>query len=93
MNDPAVFLLGWVILTSLAGFILMGVDKYRARRDMWRIPEKTLLTCALLGGTPGVILGMNHFRHKTKHWYFRYGLPVLLVAQLALLGWLGVQVK
>ena len=90
MNDPAVILLGWVALISLIGFILMGVDKYRARRDMWRIPEKTLLTCALLGGTPGVILGMNRFRHKTKHWYFRYGLPALLIVQLALLGWLGV---
>ena len=93
MNDPAVILLGWVALISFIGFILMGVDKYRARRDMWRIPEKTLLTCALLGGTPGVILGMNHFRHKTKHWYFRYGLPTLLIIQLALLGWLGVQMN
>lgn len=92
MNDPAVILLGWVVLMSAAGFVLMGVDKYRARRDMWRIPEKTLLTCALLGGTPGVILGMNRFRHKTKHWYFRYGLPALLIVQLALLGWLSVRV-
>ena len=65
MNDPAVILLGWVALMSVAGFVLMGVDKYRARRDMWRIPEKTLFTCALLGGTPGVILGMNRFRHSS----------------------------
>ncbi len=93
MNDPAVILLGWVALMSVAGFVLMGVDKYRARRDMWRIPEKTLLACALLGGTPGVILGMNRFRHKTKHWYFRYGLPALLTLQLALLGWLGVRMN
>lgn len=93
MNDPAMVLLSWVAVMSLAGFVLMGVDKYRARRDMWRIPEKTLLTCALLGGTPGVILGMNRFRHKTKHWYFRYGLPALMIVQLALLGWLGLRVK
>ena len=93
MNDPAVILLGWVALMSVAGFVLMGVDKYRARRDMWRIPEKTLFTCALLGGTPGVILGMNRFRHKTKHWYFRYGLPALLTLQLALLGWTGVRMS
>lgn len=92
MIDSAPFLLGWVLLMSVAGFALMGVDKYRARREQWRIPEKTLLTCALLGGTPGVILGMNRFRHKTRHWYFRYGLPLLLLLQLGIVGWLGVQI-
>ena len=86
MNDPAVILLGWVALMSLIGFIFMGVDKYRARRDMWRIPEKTLfLVTALFGGLGGT-LGMNVFRHKTKHWYFKYGFPALLVIQLAVLA-------
>ncbi len=93
MADPTLVLLGWVALMSGVGFVLMGVDKYRARRDLWRIPEKTLFTCALLGGTPGVILGMNRFRHKTRHRYFRYGLPALLIVQLALAGWLGVQIN
>ena len=78
----------YLLLINVVGFVLMGIDKRRARRDQWRISEKTLFLPPLLGGTVGAILGMRVFHHKTRHWYFRYGLPALLVLQLALAGWL-----
>ena len=81
-------LISWVLALSLASFVLMGWDKRQARRDGWRVPERTLFLTALLGGSPGAVLGMFFFRHKTKHWYFRYGLPAILLAQAALLTWL-----
>ncbi|MCI8538127.1 MAG: DUF1294 domain-containing protein [Oscillospiraceae bacterium] len=81
-------LISWVLALSLASFVLMGWDKRQARRDGWRVPERTLFLTALLGGSPGAVLGMFFFRHKTKHWYFRYGLPAILLAQAALLAWL-----
>ncbi len=78
----------YLLLINGIGFVLMGVDKRRAKRDQWRISEKTLFLPPLLGGTVGAILGMRVFHHKTKHWYFRYGLPALLVLQVVLAGWL-----
>lgn len=77
----------YLLLINGVGFLLMGIDKRRAKRGTWRISEKSLFLPPLLGGTVGAILGMRVFHHKTKHWYFRYGLPALLVLQLALAGW------
>ncbi len=74
----------YLIGINLAGFIIMGVDKKRAIRGAWRISEASLFFTALLGGSLGCILGMQHFRHKTKHWYFKYGMPAILVAQVLL---------
>ena len=78
----------WLIAWSVAAFAAMGADKSRARRGEWRIPEAALFLLALLGGALGAVLGMHVFRHKTKHWYFRWGLPLILLAQLALVLWL-----
>ena len=78
----------WLAAVNLAGFILMGVDKSRAKRDAWRIPEKTLFLTAILGGSVGAIAGMFFFHHMTRHWYFRFGLPAILVVQLVAVGWL-----
>ena len=69
---------------NLLDFVLMGVDKAKARRGAWRIPESTLLLFAILGGSVGGILGMLLFRHKTRHAAFALGLPLILLAQLAL---------
>ena len=80
----------WLLIINLIAFALMGVDKRRARREgAWRIPERRLFLSALLGGSVGAIAGMHVFRHKTKHWYFRYGLPALLALQavLVLIAW------
>lgn len=82
-------LAGYLLLINLTGFLLMGLDKRRARRGQWRISEKALFLPAVLGGSLGAIAGMRTFRHKTKHWYFRYGLPALLAVQLALAAFLG----
>ncbi len=70
-------------------FILMGVDKLKAKRGLWRIPEKTLFLTAVLGGSIGGILGMRVFRHKTRHNSFKFGFPAILIAQLALVGWIA----
>ncbi|WP_242623758.1 DUF1294 domain-containing protein [Intestinimonas massiliensis (ex Afouda et al. 2020)] len=78
----------WILLLSMADYVLMGVDKWKARRGTWRVPEKTFFLVAILGGTPGAILGMWTFHHKTRHWYFKWGLPAILVAQVALGIWL-----
>ena len=75
-----------LIVMNLLAFALMGIDKMKAKRGAWRIPEKTLfLVTALFGGLGGT-LGMSFFRHKTKHWYFKLGFPALLVVQIALLA-------
>ena len=79
----------YLLAVNLAAFVLYGADKRRAKQDAWRIPEKTLFLLPLLGGSVGGILGMRMFHHKTKHWYFRYGLPALLIGQLALAALLG----
>ena len=74
----------YLILLNLLGFILMGVDKRRAIRHAWRIPEAHLFGCAILGGSRGSILGMYTFRHKTKHWYFVFGMPAILLIKIIL---------
>ena len=74
-------------LMSLAAFAAFGLDKYRAKTGKWRIPERTLFLLALLGGGIGAFLGMRVFRHKTRHWQFVFGIPVIMVIQAVLLGW------
>lgn len=74
----------YLSVMNLAGYISMGMDKKRAIRGAWRIPEATLFFIALLGGSLGSILGMKHFRHKTKHWYFRLGMPAIFIIQILL---------
>lgn len=78
-------LIVYLLVINLIGYALMGVDKKRAVRGAWRISEASLFTVALLGGALGCTLGMNHFRHKTRHWYFKYGMPAILVVQAGLL--------
>lgn len=80
MNTAVIYL----ILMNLIGFGLMGVDKQRARRRDWRIPEKVLFGAALLGGSVGACAGMYLFHHKTRHWYFVVGMPLILAVQAAL---------
>lgn len=62
----------------------MGIDKHKAKKHAFRIPEATLFTVALIGGSIGSIVGMYFFRHKTRHWYFVYGMPAILILQIAL---------
>lgn len=82
MEDIWLILLIYLAAVNLFGLIIMGVDKSRAKRRKWRIPEATLFLVAIIGGSVGSILGMYLFRHKTKHWYFVVGMPVILVLQI-----------
>ena len=78
----------YVITINLIAFFLMGLDKWKARKRAWRIPEVTLFLFAIFGGSIGSILGMFLFHHKTRHWYFRYGLPAIMILQVGLVVWL-----
>ena len=82
----------WILLYLLtinaAGFLSMLVDKQKARKNRWRIPEATLLTIALLGGSIGSLVGMYLVRHKTKHFKFTLGIPLILIGQILLALWM-----
>lgn len=73
---------GYVIIINLIGFFAMGIDKRKARKNKWRIKEATLFLLAMIGGSIGSWLGMYAFHHKTKHWYFVVGMPVILALQV-----------
>ena len=82
------YMLYYLAAINLAAFFLMWLDKRRARRKgARRVRERTLFLSVLLGGSVGAIAGMRLFRHKTKHWYFVWGMPAILILQLVL-AWL-----
>jgi uncharacterized membrane protein YsdA (DUF1294 family) len=80
---PAVSI--YIILIDLIAFVVFGIDKRKARKGQWRVPESTLFILALIGGSIGALLGMLAFRHKTKHRKFTIGIPLILALQIALL--------
>ena len=84
--DVITLLLEYLIATNLIGFALMGIDKYKAKIRAFRIPEATLFIVAIIGGSIGSIIGMYAFRHKTRHWYFVYGMPAILILQILLIA-------
>ncbi len=81
----------YFMIINLLSLFLMAEDKRRARRHLWRIPERTLFAAALVGGSVGALLGMYLFHHKTRHWYFVIGMPLILAAQLAAGWWLRAE--
>lgn len=85
------YFLIYLLIINFIGFLAMFLDKQKAKKDKWRIPEKTLFLLAVLGGSLGTTLGMNVFRHKTKHWYFVLGMPLILILQL--LAYIFLKVK
>ncbi len=78
------YFLLYLLLINAVGFVLMLIDKWKAKHNRWRIPEATLMTVAALGGSVGSLLGMYTVRHKTKHIKFTVGIPLILIAQTAL---------
>lgn len=76
------FVLCYLLIINALGLFLMHIDKQKAIKSQWRIPEKILIGAAVLGGSMGCIAGMRLFRHKTKHSVFRIGLPVILSLQI-----------
>ena len=79
-----------IFLTSInvATFITYGIDKMKAKRSKWRIREASLLLLAVLGGSIGALLGMKVWHHKTMHKKFKYGVPAILIVQMAIIGYL-----
>ena len=78
----------YFIVMNLIGLFVMAADKNRARRHAWRIPEKVLFLVSVFGGSLGTWAGMYLFHHKTKHWYFVIGMPLILVVQICIAGYL-----
>lgn len=74
----------YLTVINLIGFAVMGIDKKKAVKRLWRIPESTLFIIAIIGGSIGSIIGMRVFHHKTRHWYFVLGMPFILIVQLSL---------
>ena len=81
-------ILAALLLVNIVAFAAYGIDKRKAQKGKWRIPESTLLLLAFFGGAPGALMGMRAFRHKTKHRKFKILVPLFLVLQIALAGWL-----
>ena len=82
MKQTIVYIL---IGINVLAFLVYGIDKWKAKQDSWRISEATLLLLAVIGGSIGALLGMQVWRHKTMHKKFKYGLPLILLAQIALI--------
>lgn len=79
---------GYILVFNAITFIMVGYDKKRAIKEKWRVPEKKFFIFALLGGALGVYIGMNHFRHKTLHKHFSYGMPLIILLNIVLLYFL-----
>ena len=92
LTRPAFWLAAYLVLMNLVTFWVYGADKRRARRGRWRVPERTLFLLPLLGGSIGALAGMRVFHHKTRHWYFRWGIPAIFLLQLAACGAVPEQV-
>lgn len=82
-------LLYYLIAINVVTFLFYGIDKWKAKQGSWRISEATLLILAVIGGSIGALLGMKVWRHKTMHKKFKYGLPLILIIQIILIGYLS----
>ena len=78
----------YLLAINVIAFIMYGIDKYKAMKAKWRIPEATLLLLAVLGGSIGAWMGMKVWHHKTMHKKFKYGIPAILLIQIALMAYL-----
>ena len=81
-------ILGYLLAVNITSFLLYGIDKYKAKKGRWRISEATLLLMAVIGGSIGAWGGMRIWHHKTMHKKFKYGIPVIIIMQIALLAYL-----
>lgn len=82
----------FLVAITLFTFIVYGIDKRKAKKGRWRIPESTLLLLAVIGGSIGAYLGMKVWHHKTRHKKFKYGIPAIIVLQVCVLGLWGFKV-
>ena len=77
-------ILGYLLAVNITSILLYGIDKYKAKKGRWRISEATLLLIAVIGGSIGAWTGMRLWHHKTKHKKFKYGIPIIIILQVAL---------
>ena len=82
----------YLLAINAVAFIVYGIDKYKAKKAKWRIPEATLLLLAVLGGSIGAWMGMKVWHHKTMHKKFKYGIPAILLMQIALMAYLHMKI-
>jgi uncharacterized membrane protein YsdA (DUF1294 family) len=85
MKDLQFIIVFYLVAINVVTFFVYGIDKLKAKRSKWRIPEATLLCLAVIGGSIGAWLGMKAWHHKTQHKKFKYGIPLILIIQVALL--------
>ena len=85
-------ILGYLLAINIATFLLYGIDKYKARKGRWRISEATLLMMAVIGGSIGAWSGMRLWHHKTMHKKFKYGIPVIIILQVAIAVYLQTNI-
>ena len=81
-------ILGYLLAVNITSFLLYGIDKFKAKKNLWRISEATLLTMAAIGGSIGAWVGMRIWHHKTMHKKFKYGIPIIIILQVALVVYL-----
>ena len=86
-NIMKYFIIIYIALINIIAFCMMGIDKHKAKKKKYRIPEKSLFLSAILGGSIGAILGMRYFHHKTLHKQFKYGMPGILIIQIAIVAY------
>lgn len=82
--SPMGLLIAYLLVINVVTFFVYGADKRKAKKDKWRVPERTLFLLAIIGGSIGALAGMYVFHHKTKHWYFKFGIPAILLLQIVL---------
>ena len=90
MNTFHSYLAYYLLAINAVAFIVYGIDKYKAKKAKWRISESTLLLLAVLGGSVGAWMGMKVWHHKTMHKKFKYGIPAILLIQIALMAYLHI---
>ena len=83
----------YLVAVNVITFFLYAIDKWKAKRSKWRIPEDTLLGLAVIGGSIGALLGMKIWHHKTMHKKFRFGIPAIIIIQLLFIGYFTLYQK
>ena len=86
-------ILYYLLAVNIATFFLYGIDKYKAKKGRWRISEATLLMMAVIGGSIGAWVGMRLWHHKTMHKKFKYGIPIIIILQVALVVYLLTNIE
>ena len=80
-----------LLILNIFGFILVSLDKYKAKTRLWREPERTYFLLSILGGSIGVYIGLFFFNHKTRHWYFMTIIPLIIIAQIVFIYYLSTK--